>query len=762
MTEDILVSFIAAFCFGLTAFYVASNRRRKPTWKPGVALLLVCAELTFARAMQGISPDFSAKVFWYKMCVLGFTVSPTAFLILALYYSKLEHALTPKIKILLSIVPVITAVLIITNEQHGLIWNPARIKAIIDTMSFLTIIDGRAGYWFLVAYAYFMMGLGCYFLISAMDRSQGFYDWEVRAVAVAAILACLGPAFDIFAVSPFKPFTATALGLAAGSISVVFLLSRFRRRDLIAATRRAIIDSMNDLIIVIDIDDRIVDINPAAEKWVRGAAPVIGKSLQVLLPELRLYLAQSDDTSGEVTLSQNGSTCIFDLRLSTIKDWRNLIIGRMFNLHDITQRKKFENALAAEREIEKEFSQQLTTLAAVTNDLSKIQNLDDLCREAVEAGRDRLGFDRLALWFITEDHTTMLGTFGTSEDGQTTDERHAAHQISPSAHLFDVVEGKTSIQHYREAPLYRNSQQVGIGERVTAGLWDGEKVIGFLSIDNYINHSPFSEHDLELLQLYASTLGHLCTLKRVQDKLTLLAEELEERVAQRTAELETANRELEAFAYSVSHDLRAPLRAIDGYTHILVEDYGNLFDDEGKRLCGIVRDKTHHMDKLIEDLLAFSRVSHAEMRKSQIDMAAMVEVTYQDIVAPQEQERIDLQVEGMPMAMGDPSLLRQVWINLLSNAIKFSRQRERAVIRVTCTESEDELVYAVSDNGAGFDMQYVNKLYGVFQRLHNEQEFPGTGIGLAITQRVIHRHGGRVWAEGAISQGATFFFSLPK
>jgi len=228
------------------------------------------------------------------------------------------------------------------------------------------------------------------------------------------------------------------------------------------------------------------------------------------------------------------------------------------------------------------------------------------------------------------------------------------------------------------------------------------------------------------------------------------------------AQREAANNELEAFSYSVSHDLRAPLRAIDGYTRILVEDYESILDSEGKRVCSVISKEARRMGQLIDDLLSFSRLGRREIYYSKIDMKSLVISVFNELLKEEKTSHIDFQISKLPAARGDSSLIRQVWVNLLSNAIKFTSKKEQAVIEVGSSVKTNEIIYYVRDNGAGFDMEYSNKLFGVFQRLHSESEFSGTGVGLAIVQRIIRRHGGRVWAEGEVEKGATFYFVLPR
>lgn len=230
---------------------------------------------------------------------------------------------------------------------------------------------------------------------------------------------------------------------------------------------------------------------------------------------------------------------------------------------------------------------------------------------------------------------------------------------------------------------------------------------------------------------------------------------------QAKALLESVNKELEAFSYSVSHDLRAPLRAISGFSQAVIEDYAPKLDDEGKRYLGLIQENAHRMGRLIDDLLTFSRLGRQQMTKSKIDIETLAKSVFEEILAQGSSHKIKFTVHPSPPVYGDNSMIRQVLVNLLSNAIKFTRSREEALIEFGYQPELGGGAYYVKDNGVGFDMQYVGKLFGVFQRLHSITEFEGTGVGLALVYRIVTRHGGRAWAEGALDQGATFYFTLP-
>lgn len=276
------------------------------------------------------------------------------------------------------------------------------------------------------------------------------------------------------------------------------------------------------------------------------------------------------------------------------------------------------------------------------------------------------------------------------------------------------------------------------------------------AIGNYwAHHHKATQEEIMLLQ-------SLADITAVSIENINLYNELEQRVAERTTQLENANKEMEAFSYSISHDLRAPLRSIQMYTDILQTDYADQLDEGGNKLLSKLLNKTQNMEKLIKELLEFFRMGKKEMVLQQVSMSKMIE----DLIAlvKEEEKTRDIQfiVQPLPSIPADNVLIKQVWINLLSNAVKYTRYKEKAIIEIKAQEEANSIIYSIKDNGAGFDMNYADKLFKIFQRLHSQEKFEGIGIGLSFVHRIIAKHGGKVWAEAKEDQGATFYFELKK
>jgi signal transduction histidine kinase/ActR/RegA family two-component response regulator len=407
---------------------------------------------------------------------------------------------------------------------------------------------------------------------------------------------------------------------------------------------------------------------------------------------------------------------------------------------------------------------QLRTAAQVSKSISTLLEPEKLVNQTVKLIRERFGLYYVGLFLVDETARHAVLQAGTGEAGRQM--LAAGHKLEVSgssmigqctAHgearvALDVV-GEEAMRF--DNPLLPRTRS----EMALPLIGRGQRCIGALTVQS-AEEAAFSEEDIATLQVMADQLAIAIENARLYEQVRHHAAGLEERVAERTAELAAVNKELEAFAYSVSHDLRAPLRSIDGFSQVLLEEYDDGLDADGQNYLRRVRAASQRMGELIDDLLRLSRVTRAEMIREKVDLSALAQEVAAQLQETQPERQVEFVIAEGLVANGDARLLRVVLENLLGNAWKFTGKQTCARIEFSCTETDGKPAYFVRDSGAGFDMAYADKLFGAFQRLHSTAEFEGAGIGLATIQRIIHRHGGQVWAKGAVGQGATFYFTL--
>jgi PAS domain S-box-containing protein len=489
------------------------------------------------------------------------------------------------------------------------------------------------------------------------------------------------------------------------------------------ALYKSILDSSNDLVFLKDPDFRYLMVNKAnADFFGKTQEEIIGKTDFDLLPETN---AQSCRITDEEAIHKNQTI----INVEKIES-------------DYWETHKFPVLLPDGN----------VGVGGIIRNITKIKKVDDMIKKSENVLQKIFDILPIGLWIADKNGRLIRGNpMGIKIWG-------AEPKVGPDQYGVFIARRLPSREEIKPGDWSLN-HTVNKGLTITNELleidaFDGQKriILNFtapiLNEDNQVDGAIILNQDIT-------------DLVKVSEENQALNMQLEDRVKQRTKELERMNQELESFAYTISHDLRAPLRAIDGFSGLLQERIKDKLDPESTRYLHIVRENTKKMDQLIRDLLFFSRTSRTELKYTDLDMMAIVNQVYQELKDPEDPKKIILTVHTLPPVKGDPSLIRQVWINLIDNAIKYSRNREIPRIEIGSYPEENRQIFYIRDNGVGFNPEYYNKLFVVFQRLHNPDLFEGTGVGLAIVQRILQRHHGEIWAESKENEGAKFFFSLP-
>ena len=576
-TSYSLLLALAAVMAAVLALYARS--RRGTTGAREVALLLLAVFVwCSAYALESASTGLALKVFWAKVEYAGIASAPLAWFAFALAYTGRSRWLTRRNLALLAVIPVITLLLVTTNEAHGLVWSTTALGA---SGSFLVVEHGL-WFWVYWIYSYSMLVLGTLFLVSMLARSPGIYRRQGAALLVAVAAPWVGNGMYVLGLNPFPYLDLTPFAFLISGTAVSWGLFRFRFLEIVPVARDALVEGMEDGVIVVDTRGRIVDLNPAAQRVLgTTASEAVGEPLLRLSPVLdELIDGYSPDDGDleahkEVELGEDGEGRSYDLVLSSLRDRGGRRTGRLLVLRDVTERKRAE---------------------------------EEMIRQGAELAR--------------------------------------------------------------------------------------------------------------------------------------------------------SNAELENFAYLIAHDLRAPLRGINGFSQILLEDHVEVLDDVGRDYLSRIRSGTLRMEQLIDELLEFSRLTRATMRRERVDLSAIARDVASELRRGDPGRAARFVIADGLEANGDPHLLHVALWNILDNAWKFTQGEPEARIELGAERRPEGQVFFVRDNGVGFEMAYSDKLFRAFQRLHTSEEFEGTGIGLATVQRVVERHGGRVWAEAEVGEGAIFYFTL--
>ena len=419
--------------------------------------------------------------------------------------------------------------------------------------------------------------------------------------------------------------------------------------------------------------------------------------------------------------------------------------NRVLEIQKVTLQKSEEEA--------RYFQEKLQALHEVGFELANAQSLPELYRMVIELGRGRLGFDRLGLLLYDEETKTMVGTFGTDDDGHLRDERYFKQELK-SEKIFNMLAEKTRLGFWAGNSIVDNGVVIGEGWNAMAIMWHGDRGIGWLATDNYIRKEPPTQMQLDLLTLYAGTVGYLINVFQAETNMQKYAQELER-----------SNRELQDFAFVSSHDLQEPLRKIQAFSDRLMHKYSDVLDERGVSYLERMQNAAVRMQTLIQDVLAFSRVNSVQMPFTKVNLEEIIQGVVSDLELQIEELAAKIIIEPLPTIEADGTQMRQLFQNIISNALKFHQPNVPPVIRVSAQELiEFEQAFTmvlVEDNGIGFDAQYVGRIFGMFQRLNSKSKFEGSGVGLAVCKRIVERHNGRIEAESEKAVGSKFMIILP-
>lgn len=675
-------------------------------------LMGIAAGWAFFYALNLSTIELPLKILWGRLQFLPVLFLGFATLVLVLEYTGQSQWLTRRRIGVLLVIPVMVCLLELTGDYHSLF----RYDFQVDLSGPVPALLSAKGplYWLYIVYGDCMFLTAGGLLIAAFRRKT-IYLREAILLIICTVIPALTDLLYTFGVTPIRGYNWAPVTFVLVGIIYTWALLRFRLFEIVPVARNVVLDSIEDLMIVFNAHGYIVDFNHAAGVTCGFSPATIGKRSSSMPSQWAKFFSRYPNILAhkeEITFDSGEQQRVYDLTISPIYGKRGQVLGRLFLLHDVTEHKNSEQALKESEE--------------------RFRILIEKAPVAIVISRDG------KFLYTNPMYLEMHGFKNVAElNGQPVIERvDPQSQAASLDRTYRRANGLPVESRYEYTGLRKDTSPFSVlAAVVQVNLPDGPANVGFFQ--------------------------DITERKQAEDKIRQLNASLEQRVHERTAQLEAANQEIASISYSIAHDLRTPLRGMNGYSHVLQEEYASQLDEPAKNYLNRISNASLQMGQILEDLLSLLQITRREITLKEIDLSSMVQETFTEISRNQPERRVELILPTFVLRVqADPTMLRIALANLLGNAWKFTRPRSQARIELGSIERDGKPVFFIRDNGVGFDMAHVGKLFDPFQRLHSPGEFEGTGMGLAIVQRIIQRHHGQIWGEGAVNQGATIYFTL--
>ncbi len=827
---------------------------------PATVLLLAAAEWALSYTLEMGSVALVTKVFWANVKYFGVVAVPFAWLCFSLQYTGREKWLTRRHLTLLTIEPALTLLLIWTNDFHGLVWSNLRMAA---SGAFLYRVATHSTYfWLHILYSELLMFFGTILLFHRFIHASAIYRKRLFIILIGVLAPWVANTLYVTGLNPFPFLDLSPFGVSLTGLAITLALLRFRLLDILPVARGALIESMPDMVIVVDAENRIVYLNPAAQRAM-GCTPseaIQQQASRVLSnwPDLVEACQDVTDVHSEIVLGETGEKRSFDLRISPLRDKRDRIAGRLVVLRDITERKQTEAMLQkAHDELERKVEERTAKLLLTNQQLQREIEERKRAEEALEFTQFSVNCSADPIVWIRQDGRFIdLNEVFCRSVGYSREEllSMSVHDIDPNypaevwpefwktlkragsltyescyrtkgGRVFPVEISSNFLEYKGKEYHCSFVRDITSRRRAEEGLRASEEryrtlvetvpdVIFSLSVDGSVTslnpafekitgwsraewigkafhtilHPADRAHatgyfvnglsgkispifEARVLSKSGDYLtGEFIGAPHIKDGTVIevigFAREItdhkraEEALKAKTQELARSNKDLEQFAYVASHDLQEPLRMVRSYVQLLARRYKSRLDSDADDFIHFAEDGALRMWRLINDLLTYSRVGTQGKALEPTDCETALQQSLNNLKVAIEENGVIVTRDPLPTVMADSPQLVQLFQNLIGNAIKF-RGNEPPRVHVSANRNGDGWIFSVRDNGIGIAPEYAKRIFVIFQRLHSRDKYDGTGIGLAICQKIVERHGGDIWVESELGKGAIFYFTLP-